>query len=217
MGEITAGLVRQLRDKTGAGMMDCKAALVEAGGCMESAIEVLRKKGLKDIGKRAGKIAAEGTLGVYVHPGDQVVAIVELNCETDFVARNEEFKSLARDLAMQVAAMKPLYVTVEEIDSAVIAKETEILKAQLSEQQLAKAEKIIPGRLEKFYEDTVLYRQVFVKDESGKLSVKDLVEQLSAKMGEKIVVRRFGRFQVGEGIEKKMANLAEEVAQMVSV
>jgi len=215
MVAISAELVKTLRERTGAGMMDCKEALVEAKGSLEAAVEVLRKRGLKDISKRAGKIAAEGVLGVYVHPGEQVVAVVELNCETDFVARNEEFRNLARNLAMQVAAMRPLYVAVEDIPPQILERETEILKAQLTESQLAKADKIIPGRLEKYYEDNVLYCQIYVKDESGKLKVKDLVDGLSAKMGEKIVVRRFQRFEVGEGIEKRVNDLAAEVARMV--
>ena len=209
---VTSEMVKRLREQTGAGMMDCKHALVEANGSMEGAVEVLRKKGLKDIGKRSGKIAAEGILGVYLHPGDQVVAVVELNCETDFVARNEEFRKLAKDLAMHVAAMKPAYLQVEDVPPEVLEKEKEILKAQLSEQQLAKADKILPGKLEKFYEDNVLYRQPYVKDESGKITIKDLVDRLSIKTGEKLAIRRFQRLQVGEGLERRSNNLAAEVA-----
>ncbi len=215
MAEISAELVKQLRSQTGAGMMDCKAALVEAKGSMELAIEVLRKKGLKDIGKRAGKTAAEGTMGVYVHPGDQIVALVELNCETDFVARGAEFKAIARDLAMQVAAMRPSYLTVEEVPEAVLAKEREILLEQLDEKQKGMADKIIPGRLEKFYSDAVLMKQLFVKDESGKKTVKEIVDELSVKCGEKVQVRRFVRLEVGEGIEKVVTNLADEVAATI--
>lgn len=216
MAAVTSEMVKQLRDKTGAGMLDCRNALVESNGNMESAIEVLRKKGLKDIGKRAGKTAAEGTMGVYVHTGDQVVSVVELNCETDFVARNDAFKALAKDLAIHVAAMKPAYVSVEDVPQSVLDKEIEIAKAQMNEQQLAKADKILPGKLEKFYEDSVLMRQAFVKDESGKLTVKDLVDQLSMKVGEKVAVRRFYRFQVGEGVERKQANLVADVAAMTA-
>ena len=214
MATITAEMVKQLRESTGAGMMDCKNALVEANGSMDGAVEVLRKKGLKDIGKRSGKVAAEGTLGVYVHAGEQVVSVVELNCETDFVARNEAFKALAKDLAMHVAAMKPQFVNVEEVPQALVDKEIEIMKAQMDEKQLAKADKIIPGKIEKFYEDVVLYRQPYVKDDSGKQTIKDLVEALSMKMGEKVAVRRFQRFQVGEGVAKKEANLAADVAAL---
>lgn len=216
MAEISSELVKQLRQRTGAGMMDCKAALVEAKGSLDEAIEVLRKRGLKDLSKRSGKIAAEGLIGVYTHPGDQVVSVVELNCETDFVARNEEFKALARDLAVHIAAMKPQYLTEEEVPAEVLEKEKEILMAQLNDAQKAKADKILPGKLEKFYEDTVLLRQPYVKDESGKLTIKDLVDQLSVKVGEKVVVRRFQRFEVGEGIQKTQTNLAAEVAAMTA-
>lgn len=216
MSEVTPALVKQLREMTGAGMMDCKAALVEAKGSMDAAVEVLRKKGLKDLSKRAGKVAAEGVIGVYVHPGDQVVGIVELNSETDFVARGEAFRELARDLAMHVTAMKPQYLTVEEVPASVLDKEKEILLEQLNEAQRAKADKILPGKLEKFYEDTVLLRQFFVKDDSGTKTIKDLLDELSMKCGEKVVLRRFQRFQVGEGIEKVQTNLAQEVANMTA-
>ncbi len=213
MAEITAELVKTLRARTGAGMMDCKAALSEAKGDMEQAIEVLRKKGLKDISKRAGKTAAEGTIGVYVHPGEQVVSLVELNCETDFVARGDDFKALARDLAMHVAAMKPSYLNPEDVPAEVLAKEREILLEQLNEAQRAKADKILPGKIQKFYEDNVLVSQLFVKDD--KKVVKDLIEAMSVKCGEKIVVRRFERFEVGEGIARVQANLAADVAATI--
>lgn len=216
MAEISASKVKELREMTGAGMMDCKSALAEANGDMTLAVEVLRKKGLKDLSKRAGKTAAEGTIGVYVHAGEQVVAIVELNCETDFVARGDEFRQVARDIAMHVAAMRPQYLSAEEIPAAVIAKEKEIALEQLNEAQRAKADKIIPGKIEKWYEDVVLLRQPFVKDDSGKKTVKDIIEELSIKTGEKVAVRRFQRFEVGEGIEKQMANLAADVAAMTA-
>ena len=217
MAEISAEMVKTLREKTGAGMMDCKAALKEANGSMESAIEVLRKKGLKDIDKRSGKVAAEGMIGVYSHAGDQVVAIVELNCETDFVARGDEFRDLARNIALHVAAMKPRYLAVEEIPASVIEKEKEIYIEQLSEKQRANADKILPGKLEKFYEDTVLLKQLYVKDDSGKKTVQDLIHEVSIKCGEKVVLRRFQRFEVGEGIERQQGNLAAEVAAMTGV
>ena len=198
-------------------MMDCKAALKEANGSMDAAIEVLRKKGLKNIGKRAGKVASEGTIGTYVHAGDQVAVVVELNSETDFVARSDDFKQLAKDLALHIAAMKPVYPTVEDVPVAVVEKEKEIALAQLNENQKKNADKILPGKLEKFYEDTVLLKQVFVRDEAGNKTIKDLIEELSMKVGEKIVVRRFVRFEVGEGIEKGETNFAAEVAQMAGV
>lgn len=214
MAEISAGLVKELREKTGAGMMDCKAALAEAGGSLEKAIEVLRKKGLKDIGKRSGRTAAEGTMGLYVHPGDQVIAVVELNCETDFVARGEVFRNAAKDLAMQVAAMKPSYVSVDDVPADVIAKEKEIALEQLTPQQRSNADKILPGKLEKFYQDVVLLKQAFVKDDSGNKTVQDIIEELGIKTGEKVAVRRFQRFEVGEGIAKVEKNLADEVAAL---
>lgn len=210
MAEITASIVKDLREKTGAGMMDCKKALVEADGDEAKAIEILRKKGLKSVDKRAGKVAAEGTIGTYVHAGAQIVAVVELNCETDFVARGEEFKALANDIAMHVAAMNPQYNNVEDVPSDVLDKEKEILMSQLNDKQKEKADMIIPGKLEKFYSENVLAKQAFVKDDSK--TILQLVQDLSAKIGEKIVIRRFVRFQVGEGIEKKQEDFAAEVA-----
>lgn len=217
MSEVSASLVKQLRDQTGAGMMDCKKALAEANGSMELAVEILRKKGLKDIGKRAGKTAAEGTIGVYVHAGDQVVAIVELNCETDFVARGDEFREAARELAMHVAAMRPQYLDAGDVPEHVLLKEKEILLEQLEEAQRAKADKILPGKIEKFYADNCLLRQNFVKDDTGKKSVKDIIDELSVRTGEKVVVRRFARYEVGEGIVKQATNLADDVAALTSV
>ena len=216
MADVSASMVKELREKTGAGMMDCKRALAEAKGSMDVAIEVLRKMGLKDVTKRQGKVAAEGTLGVYVHAGDQVIAVVELNCETDFVARGEEFKACARDLAMHVAAMKPQYLSEEDIPLAVIEKEKEILLEQLTADQKSKADKILPGKIKKFREDNCLLDQPFVKDDTGKLTIRDMVQALSIKSGEKVVVRRFQRLEVGEGIEKQTANLQADVAATIA-
>lgn len=215
MAQITAALVKELREATGAGMMDCKSALTEADGNMEQAVEVLRKRGLKNVGKRAGKTAAEGTLGVYVHSGDQVASIVELNCETDFVARGEEFRAVARDIAMHVAAMTPEFVSPEEVPEAILEKEKEILLEQLNDDQKAKADKIIPGRINKFLDERCLLRQPFIKDDSGKKTVQQVVEELSAKVGEKVIIRRMIRLAVGEGVEKKQENLAAEVAAAI--
>lgn len=215
MAEISAALVKELRETTGAGMMDCKKALSETNGDMNAAIEVLRKKGLKDVNKRAGKVAAEGAIGVYTHPGDQVVALVELNCETDFVAKGEDFKQLARMIAMQVAAMKPSFVSIEEIPTAVIEKEKEILIEQLPADKRAQADKIIPGKLKNFYESNVLLEQGFIKDDSGKKTIKDIVTEYSVKCGEKVQVRRFLRMEVGEGVEKAAGNFADEVMATV--
>ena len=217
MSDISSELVKELRNRTGTGMMDCKAALKEANGSMDAAIEVLRKKGLKNIGKRAGKVASEGVIGSYVHAGDQVAVVVELNSETDFVARSDDFRQLAKDIALHIAAMKPLYPTVEDVPASVVEKEKEIALAQLNENQRKNADKILPGKLEKFFEDTVLLKQIFVRDDSGTKTIKDLIEALSMKVGEKIVVRRFVRFEVGEGIEKSDTNFAAEVAQMAGV
>ena len=215
MTQVTSGMIKQLREMTGAGMMDCKSALTEADGSIDGAIEVLRKKGLKDIAKRAGKTAAEGTIGVYTHPGDQVVAVVELNCETDFVARGSDFKALARDLAMHVAAIKPLYVSAEEVPESLIEKEKEICLEQLNEQQKLKADKILPGKIEKFLESVVLLKQTFIKDETESQTVQALIESLGMKCGEKVSIRRFSRIEVGEGVEKVQSNIADDVAAMV--
>ncbi|MCB0321375.1 MAG: translation elongation factor Ts, partial [Bdellovibrionales bacterium] len=160
--EITSALVKELREKTGAGIMDCKAALKESDGEIDAAIEVLRKKGLKDLGKRAGKVAAEGTVGVYRHSGDQVVAIVELNCETDFVARGDDFRQVANDIAMHIAALRPQYVSIDQVPQELVRKEEEICLEGLNEAQRAKADKILPGKMAKFFEDVVLLEQPFV-------------------------------------------------------
>jgi elongation factor Ts len=214
MAQITSEMVKELRAMTGAGMMDCKSALSEANGSLDGAVEVLRKKGLKDIGKRSGRVAAEGTIGVYTHSNEQVVAIVELNCETDFVARGQDFKECARGIAMHVAAIKPTYLCREEVPAAVIEKEKEIFIEQLTEAQRKNVDKILPGKIEKFYEETCLLDQPYVKDDSGKQSIKALIEALSVKCGEKVTVRRFARFEVGEGVVKPVANLAADVAEM---
>ena len=215
MSAITSDMIKKLREMTGAGMMDCKGALNEAEGSIDKAIEILRKKGLKDIEKRSGKTAAEGTLGVYIHPGDQVVSVVELNCETDFVGRGEEFRQLAKDLAMHVAAMKPRYLTVEEVPEQILEKEKEILMEQLNDEQRKKADKILPGKVEKFLEGVVLMKQVYIKDETDSKTIKTLIDDMSMRCGEKVTVRRFSRLEVGEGVEKVAGNLAEDVAAMV--
>jgi elongation factor Ts len=215
MTGITSDMIKKLREMTGAGMMDCKSALNEAEGSIDKAIEVLRKKGLKDIEKRSGKTAAEGTLGVYIHPGDQVVSVVELNCETDFVGRGDEFRALARDLAMHVAAMKPRYLSVEEVPEQILEKEKEILMEQLNDEQKKKADKILPGKIEKFLESVVLMKQIFIKDETESKTIKTLVDDISMRCGEKVTVRRFSRLEVGEGVERVQSNIAADVAAMV--
>ena len=213
---ISASDVKALREKTGAGMMDCKKALAEASGDMEKAIEVLRKMGLKDVGKRADKVTAEGTIGMYSHAGDQIGVIVELNCETDFVARGDDFRELARGIAMHAAAMNPLYLSEADVPEAVIAKEKEILLETLNDKQKEMADKILPGKLKKFYEENCLLHQPYIKDDSGKSTVQQALEDMSAKIREKVTLRRFMRFEVGDGIEKEETNYAEEIAATIS-
>jgi elongation factor Ts len=220
MSNVSASLIKQLRDMTSAGMLDCKEALLESGGDLEQAVEILRKKGLKGISKRASKTAAEGVVGTYSHVGDQVVAIVELNCETDFVARGDEFKSLARGLAMHVAAMKPLYVSEQSVPAEVLEKEREIAREQVLESK-GKApseiiEKIVNGKLEKFFEEVVLLNQAYIVNEDANKTIKQLLEEYGAKVGEKVEVRRFVRFEVGEGIVKESGNFVADIAAMIA-
>lgn len=217
MAEITAELVKTLRDRTGAGMMDCKKALAEANGDIEKAQDELRKKGLKTAEKRAGKVAAEGTVLCYTHPGGRIGVLIELNCETDFVARNEEFLSLAKDLAMHIAWANPKYVSREEIGKEIIDREMEVFKGQLKPEQLKMADKILPGKLEKFFEEVCLVDQVDVRDTSGKKKIGTLLSELTGKMGEKIVCRRFMRFELGDGIQKEQVDYAQEVAQAMNL
>jgi elongation factor Ts len=210
---ITAEMVRKLREETGAGMMECKSALVEAAGDFEKARDILRKKGLASAAKKAGRATSEGLVGSYIHPGAKVGVLVEVNCETDFVAKTPEFQALVKDIAMQIAAAAPLYVRREEVPPEVVAKELEIAKAQMREQKKPEAilEKIAHGKLEKFYSEVCLLEQPFVKDDKKK--IQDVVTEAVAKIGENIQVRRFARFVLGEGLEKKQENLAEEVAK----
>jgi elongation factor Ts len=217
VAEISANAVKELREKTGAGMMDCKKALTEAGGDFAKAEEVLRKKGLAAAAKKAGRIASEGAVASYIHMGGKIGVLIEVNCETDFVARTDGFQSLVKDLAMHVAAAAPQYVRREEVTAEVIEKEKEIARHQAREQKKPDAiiEKIATGKVEKFYEEAVLLDQKFVKDDKKK--VGDVVTEAVAKIGENIQVRRFARFVLGEGLEKKQENLAEEVAKAAGV
>jgi elongation factor Ts len=198
MAVISSEVVKKLRDKTGAGMMDCKNALMATNGDMEQAIDYLRKKGAAVAAKRADRETNQGVVEAYIHAGGRIGAMVELNCETDFVAKTPGFKQLAHDIAMQVAAMSPQYVSRDQIPQAVIEKELEIYKVQAkNEGKPAQiAEKISQGRLEKFYQETVLIEQSFIKD-SGK-TIKDIIDEEIAKVGEKITVRRFLRYHLGE-------------------
>jgi elongation factor Ts len=198
--EINAKDVKALRDRTGAGMMDCKAALQEAGGDVDKAIEILRVKGQAQAAKRGERVASEGAVGSYIHATGKIGVLVEVDCETDFVARTEDFQALVKDLAMQVAAANPAYVSREEIPATVLEKEREIYREQMADQKKPPQvlDKIIEGKLEKFYTETCLLEQPFIKDSSGKTKMKDLVDQATAKLGERVLVKRFARFQVGE-------------------
>lgn len=219
MAEIKAALVKQLRDRTGAGMMDCKNALVETGGDEEKAVEIIQKRGLAKAAKKAGAIAAEGVVHAYIHPGSRLGVLVEVNCQTDFVARNEEFKALVDDIGLQIASMSPLYVRREEIANDELSRQREIFRGQMAEEDAASGkkrpaevvEKILEGKLSKWATENSLVDQVSVRD--GDKTVQQLCDELTAKLGEKISVRRFVRFELGEGIEKKSADLAADVAE----
>lgn len=219
MAEITASAVKQLREKTGAGMMECKNALVEAEGNEERAVDILRKRGLASARKREGRIAAEGIVGSYIHMGGKVGVLVEVNCETDFVARGEEFQQLVKDIAMHIAAAEPRYVSREDVAEDALDKEKEIARAQAKndpknankpDQVL---DKIVEGRLHKFYEENVLLDQPFVKDPAK--TVSELVTEKVAKTGEKITIRRFARYKMGQGLERRDEDFGGEVASLV--
>jgi elongation factor Ts len=209
---ITAQMVKELRERTGAGMMDCKKALTETGGDIEKAIEYLREKGLAAAAKKAGRIAAEGLVDSYIHPGGRVGVLVEVNCETDFVAKTEDFQNLVKDIAMQIAAAKPEYVRREEIPADVLEKEKAIYRAQALEEGKPEkiVDRIVEGRLEKYYKEVCLLEQPFIKDPDK--DVQTIVNEAIAKIGENISVRRFARFERGEGLEKRQNDLAAEVA-----
>jgi len=219
MADITAAAVKQLREKTGAGMMECKNALVEAQGNEEKAVDILRERGLASAKKREGRIAAEGIVGSYIHMGGKVGVLVELNCETDFVARGEEFQQLVKDIAMHIAAAEPRYVTREEIPAGVLDKEREIARAQAkNDPKMANKpdqviDKIVEGRVNKFYEETVLVDQPFVK--APEKTIAELVTEKTAKTGERIAVRRFTRYKMGEGLERRGDDFGNEVASLL--
>jgi elongation factor Ts len=196
----SAEQVKNLRERTGAGVMDCKAALEASQGDLQGAVEYLRKKGLADAAKKSHRDARDGVVVSYIHPGSKIGVLVEVNCETDFVARTEDFQQLVKDVAMQVAAANPSYVSREEVPGAVVEKEREIYRQQMADQKKPAQviDKIIEGKLEKFYAESCLLEQPFIRDASGKTRLKDMVDQATAKMGERIVVKRFARFQVGE-------------------
>ena len=213
---FTAKDVMTLRQRTGAGMMDCKSALNETNGDMEKAIDYLREKGIAKAAKKAGRIAAEGIVDSYIHMGGKVGVLLEVNCETDFVARGDQFKALVHDIAMHIAASKPEYLAPEDVPAEVLEHEKDILRAQAREEGKPEAiiEKMVEGRIKSYYEDNCLLNQKFVKDTSK--TIGELVIEATAQIGEKIAVRRFVRFEMGEGLEKKNENLADEVAAQVA-
>ena len=212
---ITAEQVKELRDRTSAGIMDCKKVLVETDGNMDKAIELLRERGIAKAAKKAGRVAAEGLVEAYIHNG-KYGALVEVNSETDFVANNDDFKSFVKDIAMHIAAVGPKYVRREDVPEAVVEAERATLKAQALNEGKPEAvvEKMVEGRLNKFYEEICLLDQKFVKDPD--ITVGELLTNLIAKIGENIVIRRFARFERGEGIEKEETNFAEEVMNQVN-
>lgn len=214
--EITAGMVKELREMTGSGMMDCKRALVESNGNIDKAVEYLREKGLAAAAKKAGRIAAEGVVDSYIHGGGRIGVLVEVNIETDFAAKNAEFRTLVKDIAMQVAASNPLYVAREDIPQEVIEKEKEILKAQAINEGKPEniAEKMVAGRIEKYYKQVCLLEQPFIKDTDK--TVLDVINEKIATIGEKISVRRFTRYEMGEGLKKREDDFAEEVMKQVN-
>ena len=217
---VTAQMVKQLRDRTGAGMMDCKNALSESGGDEDKAIEIIQKKGLAKVAKKAGAIAAEGLVHSYIHHGGRIGVLVEVNCQTDFVARNEEFKAFAEEIGLQIASSAPLYVRREDVAPADIEKQRSIFVGQLEEEQAKSGKKrpadavskIVDGKLNKWLSEVCLVDQEFVTRDDKK-TIGQVADELSAKIGEKISVRRFVRYELGEGIEKKKTDLAAEVAE----
>ncbi|HMJ25533.1 MAG TPA: translation elongation factor Ts [Pyrinomonadaceae bacterium] len=218
MAEINAAAIKALREKTGAGMMECKRALVEAGGDEARGIEILRERGLASAKKKEGRVAAEGAVGSYIHMGGKVGVLVEVNCETDFVARSADFQQLVKDIAMHIAAAEPRHVTREEVTADTLDKEREIARAQAKNDPKNASkpdqviDKIVEGRLNKFYEEFVLLDQPFIKDPAT--TVGELVTERVAKTGEKITIRRFARYKMGEGLAKREDDFGDEVAKL---
>ncbi|WP_139998401.1 translation elongation factor Ts [Paenibacillus paridis] len=212
---VSASAVKELRERTGAGMLDCKKALDETNNDIEKAIAFLREKGLAAAANKAGRIATEGVVESYIHAGGRIGVIVEVNCETDFVAKTDQFREFARDVAMQIAAANPKFVSREEVSSEELEKEREILKAQaLNEGKPEKiVEKMVEGRISKYYEEFCLLEQSFIKDPDKTISV--LLNEKISKIGENISIRRFVRYELGEGLEKKVDNFVEEVMAQV--
>ena len=212
--EVTTAMVKELRERTQAGMMDCKKALIATNGDIEKAVEYLREKGLSAAVKKAGRVASEGMVDSYIHMGGKIGVLVEVNCETDFVAKTDTFKALVHDIALQIAASNPLYVSKADVPNDNLEKEREILRAQaLNEGKPEKiVERMVEGRIEKYYKEVCLLEQPFVKNPD--IAVQDLVNEATLASGEKIAVRRFVRFELGEGIEKKVSDLASEISEL---
>jgi elongation factor Ts len=206
-------MIKDLRERTQAGMSDCKKALSECDADMEKAIEYLRKKGIAQAAKKATRIASEGMIASYLHPGSRIAVLVEVNCETDFVSRNPDFQTFARDVAMQVAAMSPQYLTPEEIPASVIEQEKAIRLEQARQQKKPEPvlQKIVEGQMAKWFKEVCLMDQTWVKDPEGKKDIKALLTDLVGKIGENIKVRRFVRYEVGEGLAKRADDFVEEV------
>jgi len=214
MAEVTAQAVKELREKSGAGMLDCKKALVESGGDHEKAIDWLRQKGLSAAAKKSGRAASEGTVESYIHAGGKIGVLLEVNCETDFVAKTDDFRSLVKDIAMHIAAAAPISVRREDVSPDVVARESEIYKQQAidSGKPANIAEKMVAGRIDKFFKEQCLLEQQFVKNPD--ITIQQLITEKVSKIGENIVIRRFVRMQLGEGLEKKSDDFAAEVAKM---
>lgn len=208
-------LIKELRQRTGAGVLDCRNALREADGDVEKAVEILRKKGLAAAAKKSGRVASEGLVQSYIHGNGRIGVLAEVNCETDFVAKTEEFRNLVKDICMQIAASSPQYVSVEDIPAEVLEREKEILREQAEREGKPEhvIEKMVEGRLKKFYSEVCLLEQPYIRDPDK--TVSQLLTEKIAAIGENIKVRRFVRFELGEGIEKKEDNFAEEVAKMI--
>lgn len=219
MSEITSAMVKELRERTGAGIMDCKSALQESSGDAEKAVEVIKKKGLAKVAKKAGAIAAEGVVHAYVHPGSRLAVLVEINCQTDFVARGEDFRRFAELVGMQIASMGAQYVRRGEVPDSDLAAQREIFRGQVVEEDRqrgkprpdAVVDKIVAGKIDKWLTEACLEEQPSIVD--GEQTIAQAAEAITAKTGEKVSVRRFVRYELGEGIEKKKADLAAEVAE----
>ena len=212
--EVTTALVKELRERTQAGMMDCQKALLATDGNIEKAVEYLREKGLSAAVKKAGRVASEGMVDSYIHMGGKIGVLVEVNCETDFVAKTDTFKALVHDVALQIAASNPLFISKDEVPTTNLEKEREILRAQaLNEGKPEKiVERMVEGRIEKYYKEVCLLEQPFVKNPD--ITVQDLVNEATLASGEKIAIRRFTRYELGEGIEKKVSDLASEINEL---